>query len=75
MPVAIAKRYFRGVKSMPGLIPRRPGFCKPTRLIEQRFFVCQGVTMADTPNTQIIIRHIAGAKTNRIDPFVLCRHA
>lgn len=27
--------------------------------------------MADKPNTQIIIRHIAGAKINRIDPFAL----
>ena len=27
--------------------------------------------MADKPNTQIIIRHIAGAKINRIDPFGL----
>ena len=27
--------------------------------------------MADNPNTQIIIRHIAGAKINRIDPFAL----
>jgi S1-C subfamily serine protease/pSer/pThr/pTyr-binding forkhead associated (FHA) protein len=27
--------------------------------------------MNDTPNTQIIIRHIAGAKINRIDPFAL----
>ena len=27
--------------------------------------------MADKPNTQIIIRHIAGAKANRIDPFAL----
>ena len=27
--------------------------------------------MSDKPNTQIIIRHIAGAKINRIDPFAL----
>src|SRR5215467_3420618 len=27
--------------------------------------------MTDKPNTQIIIRHIAGAKINRIDPFAL----
>jgi serine protease Do len=27
--------------------------------------------MSDKPNTQIIIRHIAGAKVNRIDPFAL----
>src|SRR5262245_13460574 len=27
--------------------------------------------MNDKPNTQIIIRHIAGAKINRIDPFAL----
>lgn len=27
--------------------------------------------MADKPNTQIIIRHIAGAKVNKIDPFAL----
>ena len=27
--------------------------------------------MADRPNTQLIIRHTAGAKANRIDPFVL----
>jgi pSer/pThr/pTyr-binding forkhead associated (FHA) protein/S1-C subfamily serine protease len=27
--------------------------------------------MADKPNIQIIIRHIAGAKINRIDPFAL----
>jgi len=27
--------------------------------------------MADKPNTQIIIRHIASAKINRIDPFAL----
>jgi serine protease Do len=30
-----------------------------------------GKIMADKPNTQIIIRHIAGAKINRIDPFAL----
>ena len=27
--------------------------------------------MTDKPNTQVIIRHIAGAKINRIDPFAL----
>jgi pSer/pThr/pTyr-binding forkhead associated (FHA) protein len=27
--------------------------------------------MVDKPNTQIIIRHTAGAKVNRIDPFAL----
>jgi serine protease Do len=27
--------------------------------------------MSDKPNTQIIIRHVAGAKINRIDPFAL----
>src|SRR5476649_1113517 len=27
--------------------------------------------MSEKPNTQIIIRHIAGAKINRIDPFAL----
>lgn len=27
--------------------------------------------MSDKPNTQIIVRHIAGAKINRIDPFAL----
>jgi len=30
-----------------------------------------GDAMNDKPNTQIIIRHIAGAKINRIDPFAL----
>src|SRR5712671_7786746 len=30
-----------------------------------------GGIMSDKPNTQIIIRHIAGAKINRIDPFAL----
>jgi serine protease Do len=30
-----------------------------------------GDVMNDKPNTQIIIRHIAGAKINRIDPFAL----
>src|SRR3954466_3166527 len=32
---------------------------------------CRRGIMSDKPNTQIIIRHIAGAKINRIDPFAL----
>jgi serine protease Do len=42
-----------------------------TRSVERAVIVRQGATMVDKPNTQIIIRHTAGAKVNRIDPFAL----